>query len=308
MFPVPLHRVVIFSDLVKGEVSLAVRPALPVQGVQVILGNDLIDGPFSESPHSLVVTSLPALGPVEVECEEFKQIFPACVVTRSQTLNKNDLVVKDKNVPHVQFPLPAFPFSVSKAELVKEQQRDPALIELLQQARPVEEMESVAQGYFFEDDMLVRKWLPQGERFVGDAIFQIVVPSGLRAGILKTAHDMGHVGVKKTYDKVLRYFYWPRLKKDISAYIKTCHTCQLTGKPNQGIKPAPLHPIAVANQPFEYLLIDCVGPLPKSKSGSLYLFTVLCQTTHYPAAFALHNITTKSVLKALTQFMSVWYS
>ena len=96
--------------------------------------------------------------------------------------------------------------------------------------RPVEQMESVAQGCF-----LVMKWLPQGERVVSDAIFQIVVPSGLRACILKTAHDMGagHVGVKKIYDKDLQYFYWPRLKKDISAYIKTCHTCQFTGKPNQ---------------------------------------------------------------------------
>lgn len=157
VFPVPLHRVVLCSDLVKGEMSLAVWPALPVQGVQVILGNDLIDGPFPESPSSLVVTSSPAVGQVEVECDDYKQIFPVCVVTRSQTLNKNDLVVKEKNVPHVQFPLPAFPFSVSKAELVQEQQRYPALTELFQQVCPVEEMESVAQGYFLEDDMLVRK-------------------------------------------------------------------------------------------------------------------------------------------------------
>lgn len=143
--------------------------------------------------------------------------------------------------------------SVSKAELVQEQQGDAALTELFQQVRPVEEMESVAHGYCLEDDLLVRKWLPQGERFVGDAIFQIVVPSKLRDGILKTAHDMGagHVGVRRTYDKVLRYFYWPRLK-DISAYIRTCHTCQVTGKPNQCIKPAPLRPISVENQPFDH--------------------------------------------------------
>ena len=308
VFPVPLHRVVLGSDLVKGEVTLAVRPALPVQGVQVILGNDLIDGPLPVSSPSPVVTSSPAEGQVKVECDDYEQIFPVCAVTRSQTLVKNDLLVKEKNVPHVQFPLPAFPFSVSKAELVQEQQGDAALTELFQQVRPVEEMESVAHGYFLEDDLLVRKWLPQGERFVGDAIFQIVVPSKLRDGILKTAHDMGagHVGVRKTYDKVLRYFYWPRLKKDISAYIRTCHTCQVTGKPNQCIKPAPLRPISVENQPFEHLLIDCVGPLPKSKSGCVYLFTVLCQTTRYPAAFPLRNITTKAVLKALTQFMSVF--
>ncbi len=174
--------------------------------------------------------------------------------------------------------------------------------------RPVEEMESVAHGYFLEEGMLLRKWLPQGDTFVGDATFQIVVPFKLREGILRTAHDMvaGHLGVKKTYDKIFRYFYWPRMKKDISACIKTCHTCQLTGKPNQTIKPAPLHPIPAVSQSFEHLVIDCVGPLPKSKSGSMYLFTVMCQTTRYPAAYPLRNITTKSIMKALTQFMSVF--
>ena len=139
--------------------------------------------------------------------------------------------------------------------------------------------------------------------------FQIVVPTKLRDGVLSTAHDMvaGHLGVKKTYDKIFRYFYWPCLKNDISAYIKTCHTCQLTGKPNQSIKPAPLHPIQPVGQPFETdCQIDCVGPLPKSKTGSMYLFTVMCQTTRYPAAYPLRNITTKSIMKALTQLFSVF--
>lgn len=38
---VPLHRVNIKSDLVQEEVVLGVRPALPVEGEQVILGNGL---------------------------------------------------------------------------------------------------------------------------------------------------------------------------------------------------------------------------------------------------------------------------
>lgn len=106
--------------------------------------------------------------------------------------------------------------------------------------------------------------------------------------------------------KIFQYFYWPRLKKDISAYIKTCHTCQLTWKPNQSIKPPPLHPIPAVGQPFDHLQIYCVGPLPKSKTGSMYLFTVMCQTTRYPAAYPLQNITTKSIMKALTQFIGVF--
>lgn len=82
--------------------------------------------------------------------------------------------------------------------------------------------------------------------------------------------------------------------------------CQLTPKLNQVLKPVPLKPIVTASEPFEHLVIDCVGPLPKSKSGSAYLFTVMCQTTRYPAAYPLRTITAKSVVKALTQFFSVF--
>lgn len=78
------------------------------------------------------------------------------------------------------------------------------------------------------------------------------------------------------------------------------------GKPNQTIKPAPLCPIPVAEHPFEHLIVDCVGPLPCSKSGNAFLLTVMCQSTRYLAAYPLRNITTKMVVKALTQFISIF--
>ncbi len=76
---------------------------------------------------------------------------------------------------------------------------------------------------------MLRKWSPHGEDFVGDPVVQVVVPTKFRSVVLEVAHEKsGHPGVKKTYDRVLRYFFWPRLKRDISAYIKQCHTCQVT--------------------------------------------------------------------------------
>ena len=78
----------------------------------------------------------------------------------------------------------------------------------------------------------MRKWVPHGPDFVGDPIFQIVVPSKFHSVVLQVSHDeCGHMGVRKTYDRILRYFFWPRLKRDVASCIKTCHTCQLTGKP-----------------------------------------------------------------------------
>lgn len=153
----------------------------------------------------------------------------------------------------------------------------------------------------------MRKCLPHGDNFVGNPVFQIVVPSKFREEVLRTSHDqLGHLGVRNTNDYVLRYFFWPCVKKDVSSYIKTCHTCQMTDKPNKSIKPAPLFPIPAIAQPFKHLIIDCVGPLPRSKSGSYYLLTLLCQNMRYPAAYPQRTITARSVVKALTQFISVF--
>lgn len=73
--------------------------------------------------------------------------------------------------------------------------------------------------------------------------------------------------------------------------------CKLTGKLNHVVKPVPLYPIPALSHPFGHLIIDCVGPLPHSKSGSNYLLMVMCQTRRYPAAYPLRSITAKSVIK-----------
>ncbi len=83
-------------------------------------------------------------------------------------------------------------------------------------------------------------------------------------------------------------------------------TCQIVGKLNEVLAPAPLYPIPVVRNPFEYLTIDCVGPLSPSKAGSTYILTVMCQMTRYPAAYPLRKITTKAVWKAMSQFISVF--
>ena len=51
VFNVPLHKVCLKSTLVNGPVTLGVRPSLPVQGVDLILGNDLAGGKVAASPH-----------------------------------------------------------------------------------------------------------------------------------------------------------------------------------------------------------------------------------------------------------------
>ncbi len=68
----------------------------------------------------------------------------------------------------------------------------------------------------------------------------------------------------------------------------------------------PLCPITVTSKPFEHLIINCVGPLPTYKSGNVYVLTVMCQATPYPTTYPIRKITSKVVVKALTQFISIF--
>uniref|UniRef100_A0A8C1PIS4 Integrase catalytic domain-containing protein n=1 Tax=Cyprinus carpio TaxID=7962 RepID=A0A8C1PIS4_CYPCA len=80
----------------------------------------------------------------------------------------------------------------------------------------------------------------------------------------------------------------------------------MVGKPNQTIPPAPLFPVPVVAEPFEHIIIDCVGPLPRSKSGCKYLLTIMCMTTRFPEVVPLCTITARTISKALVKFFTVF--
>lgn len=102
--------------------------------------------------------------------------------------------------------------------------------------------------------------------------------------------------------KFMSYFttsFWSLLlKSDESEYDKSCDTCQKTGKRNQVIKTAPLHPLPPTDEPFEHTLMDCVGPP--------YLLTIMCQVTRNPAVCLLQSVTTSCVVKVLSHFICIF--
>lgn len=110
----------------------------------------------------------------------------------------------------------------------------------------------------------------------------------------------------KTYKRILKHFFWPGLKKDVVSCCHTCHVCQVTGKPNQKFPPAPLVPIPIVGEPFEHVILDCVGPLPKTKAGNQFLLTIMCSATCFPRTVPLRKITAPVVIKAMIKFFYFW--
>ena len=78
----------------------------------------------------------------------------------------------------------------------------------------------------------------------------------------------------------------------------------MVGNLNQTISKAYLQPIPAFDEPFSRNIIDCVGPLPKTRSGFQYLLTSMCASTRFPKAIPLRNIKNKTIVKALVKFFT----
>ncbi len=164
--------------------------------------------------------------------------------------------------------------SLSRSQLIKEQMSDPELDKLRDKVLPHDEIEKVPVGYYLKEGVLMRKWRPPDIPASEDwsVIHQVVVPRVYRTEIIDIAHRLplgGHLGVNKTFYKISKQFFWPGLRRDIADFCKTCHACQVVGKHQSDPPKAPLQPIPALDEPFSRVIIDCVGPLTKTKSGNM---------------------------------------
>ncbi len=108
---------------------------------------------------------------------------------------------------------------------------------------------------------------------------------------------------------IVCYSIFSGVRSDVAQYCRSCHVCQIIGKPNQSIPVAPLHPIPAIAEPFEQVLIDCVGPLLRTKSGNQYILTIICAATRLPEVVqSLRKVTAPAISRALVKFFSVWVS
>ena len=190
---VPLHEVNIKSSLINGNIVIGMRPSLPVEGISLILGNDLagervmVDPRVVEKPRDNEKT--------ERLAEKFPGIFPASVITRSMKAKKEaikeqgkeeiglsgtflenidvkfeernkekaDKALMRKESRNVKENIPEKQESQSKSvisrqNLIEEQSNDKELLDLFKIALTPVEAEKVSVGYLIKDNILMRKW------------------------------------------------------------------------------------------------------------------------------------------------------
>ena len=189
---VPLHEVNIKSSLINGNIVIGMRPSLPVEGISLILGNDLAGEKVMVDPR--VVEKPRDDEKTERLAEKFPGIFPASVVTRSMKAKKEAIKEQGKeeiglsgtfleiidgkfeernkekadkalmrnesrnvkeNILEKQSESKTV---ISRQNLIVEQSKDKELLDLFKIALTPVEAEKVSVGYLIRDNILMRKW------------------------------------------------------------------------------------------------------------------------------------------------------
>ena len=100
------------------------------------------------------------------------------------------------------------------------------------------------------------------------------------------------------------WFLWPKMWPEVKAYIRTCAGCQRASRKDSAR--APLQPLQCAEEPFQKVAFDLVGPLPKSSSGYHFILTMMCLYTKFPAAIPLKRVDNETVIEALMEIFSCY--
>ena len=130
-----------------------------------------------------------------------------------------------------------------RRELIRLQQDDEAIKRMGETA--MSENRAGRTSFFEKSDGIVYRVYNDATRR-GASTRQVVLPESLRKYVMSSAHDTttgGHLGIKKTREKIMSNFYWPGIYKDVARYCGSCDVCQKTlrnetsSKSTRGLEP-----------------------------------------------------------------------
>lgn len=180
----------------------------------------------------------------------------------------------------------------SKSELFRKEQEK---CEDLQDARK-QAVEGTG-GFYLHDNFLFHK-----EKVLGEAVGQLVLPKNRREEVLKLAHCSifgGHMGAKKTTERIRYSFYWTGLSKDVRKFCQLCGDCQMTRRIQQKDR-TPITPVTRPSLPFQVVNVDLIGPIqPPSSKGHRYILCMVDQHTRWAEAVPLTSLNAKATCEAL---------
>ena len=157
-----------------------------------------------------------------------------------------------------------------------------------------------------EHQVLVKRRLKTMSGDVQDEIWPMVIPTRLKAAVMRLFHGdntvTGHLGGTKTFHLIADRFYWKGMRRDIRKFIGGCDGCM------RRIRVPPKHRRytfhGAVEAPMNRVAVDIVGPLTRTKRGNVYILTMYDIFSNWPEAYALSSQEAIRVIECLKQFMA----
>ena len=145
--------------------------------------------------------------------------------------------------------------------------------------------------------VLYRKWV-SADGF--QVRWQLVAPKCAHETLLTHAHTGmtgGHMGIRKTMHQLQMRAYWPGWSEDVARFCRRCPECA-TYHRGQPKRQGELQ-IFPVGEPFERIAIDLTGPHTPSRSGHVYILTMVDLFTKWSEAIPIRNKEAVTVARAL---------
>ena len=131
---------------------------------------------------------------------------------------------------------------------------------------------------------------------------QIMLPISLTKTVINAAHNnplAAHMSSNKTYALVRKNFWWNKMKKDISNYVKSCDTCLRKNKIDAK-HIAPIQKVDKIISPFYKVAIDIIGPMIETRTTkSKYALVIIDLATRWAEVIPIREITAERICNAL---------
>lgn len=148
-------------------------------------------------------------------------------------------------------------------------------------------------------DNVVYKYIPSRVNLNSNLTeWKLLVPKSQKVHIIRTFHDpptSSHFGFFKTISKIQEMYYWPKMRRDVLHYIRSCKVCgaqKSSSKARMGLMGSEKK----VNFPFQILAVDLVGPLPRSTHGYTHLLVVGDWFSKYTLLYPLRKATASNII------------
>jgi hypothetical protein len=130
----------------------------------------------------------------------------------------------------------------------------------------------------------------------GESSWKFLVPKDMIQKVMskyRCEATSGHLGSRKTFYAIAKYYYWYFISRDIRKFVQQCRVCQqyeaVQTLPSGLMAPVKLLP------PWKIVSTDIIGPLVRTAKQNKYILGCVDLSTRWPIAVSLKSITAKVV-------------